>query len=147
MPSGALDTTRNPILGRNLIHYPSDGDGTLHYSRLRVRSELNKRFFLGAVLEREDDIQYRWQDEYVDLISPEWRFDKAYLAWSPGGIWEQIIIGNFTAGFASGLTSNDAHRIAPKGIYTDDTTSLPDNVESGGAGKSTDGMGRFLRHG
>jgi hypothetical protein len=33
-------------------------------------------------------------------------------------------MGNYSAGFGSGLVFNDAHRIIPKGIYADDTISL-----------------------
>ena len=92
-------------------------------ARLRMRTDLNKQFFLGVVAEHEDDLQYQWAEASAQLISPAWRFDKLYLAWSPGGVWRQVIVGNFTAGFGAGLTFNDAHRFTPKGIYTDDTTS------------------------
>ncbi|MCZ6676860.1 MAG: helix-hairpin-helix domain-containing protein [Candidatus Poribacteria bacterium] len=101
----------------------TDKDGDPYYSRLRVRSSFAERFFFGFAAQHEDDTEYQWKDGRPDLISPGWRFEKLYLEWSPGGIWKQIIFGNFTAGFGSGLTFNDAHRSTPKGIYTDDTSS------------------------
>jgi hypothetical protein len=101
----------------------SGNNGGSSYSRLRIRSDFNNGLFLGFAAEHEDDTEYQWEGGRPDLIAPGWRFEKFYLAWSPGGIWKQIIAGNFTAGFGSGLTFNDAHRFSPKGIYTDDTTS------------------------
>ena len=101
----------------------TDKDGEPYYSRLRIRSDFENRFFLGFAAEHEDDTAYQWKAGRPDLISPGWRFEKLYLAWTPGGIWKQIVLGNFTAGFGSGLTFNDAHRFSPKGIYVDDTTS------------------------
>ncbi len=111
----------------------TDKDGKPYSSRLRIRSDFNNRFFLGFAAAHEDDTQYQWSDESPERISPGWQFDKLYLAWFPSGLskaksratgmWKQVVIGNFTAGFASGLTFNDAHRFSPRGIYTDDTTS------------------------
>ena len=115
-----------PLLSAGHIRLDSSEtgeDGKPHRSRLRIRSEVNDRFFFGFAAEHEDDGEYEWEGGRLNFISPGWRFEKLYLAGSPGGMWRQIIVGNFTAGFGSGLTFNDAHRFSPRGIYTDDTTS------------------------
>ena len=98
-------------------------DGKSYYSRMLVRADVDERFFFGLSSRREDDEVYRW-DKGVVTDPPGWRADKLYALWRGKGLVNQVILGNYSAGFGAGLVFNDAHRLTPKGIYTDDTISL-----------------------
>jgi len=106
-------------------------DGKSYYSRLLVRTDVDERCFFGLSNRREDDEIYRWDKRtppqpplkeggYI-IEPPGWRADKFYALWRGKGLVNQVILGNYSAGFGAGLVFNDAHRLAPKGIYTDDT--------------------------
>jgi len=108
-------------------------DGKSYYSRMLVRADVDERLFFGLSSRREDDEIYRWDKEIV-TDPPGWRADKFYALCSlrspttssygrGKGLVNQVILGNYSAGFGAGLVFNDAHRFSPKGIYTDDTIS------------------------
>ena len=98
-------------------------DGKSYYSRMLVRANIDERFFLGLSSRREDDEVYRW-DEKIITDQPGWRIDKFHTLWHGEGLVNQIILGNYSAGFGAGLVFNDIHRFNPKGIYLDNTISL-----------------------
>jgi len=98
-------------------------DGKSYYSRMLVRADYNERFLFGLSSRREDDETYRW-DSGIVVDQPGWRADKFYALWRGKGLVNQVLLGNYSAGFGAGLVFNDAHRFTPKGIYADDTISL-----------------------
>jgi len=96
------------------------GDDKNYSSRVRLRADVKERIFIGLSGRREDDETYRWQ-ENIAIEPAGWQFDKLCVAWNGKGF--QVILGNYSAGFGSGLVFNDAHIKHPGGIYADYTTS------------------------
>ena len=105
----------------SLSEIPNDGKS--YYSRMLVRADVDERFFFGLSSRREDDEIYHWDKEIV-TDPPGWQVNKFYALWRGRRLVNQVILGNYSAGFGTGLVFNDAHRFTPKGIYTDDTISL-----------------------
>ncbi len=97
-------------------------DGKAYYARAKMRADVDERIFWGLSSIREDDAAYRWRKSIV-IDPPGWRLDKFYVEWRSKGVVNQIVVGNYTAGFGAGLVFNDAHRFIPKGLYMDDTLS------------------------
>jgi len=91
-----------------------------YYSRVRLRADVRERIFIGLSGKREDDETYRWQ-ENIAIEPAGWQFDKLCVAWNSKRF--QVILGNYSAGFGSGLVFNDASMKHPNGIYADYTTS------------------------
>ena len=97
------------------------GDNKAYYSRVRLRADVRERIFIGLSGRREDDETYRWR-ENIAIEPAGWQFEKICVAWNSKEF--QIILGNYSAGFGSGLVFNDAHIKYPSGLYADYTTSL-----------------------
>ena len=96
------------------------GDDKDYYSRVRIRADVRKRLCIGLSGRREDDETYRWQERII--IEPAgWQFEKFFVAWQSQEF--EVILGNYSAGFGSGLVFNDASMKHPSGLYPDYTTS------------------------
>lgn len=104
-----------------------ENDGKNAYSRLYAKTQL-KNLTFGIAAKHEDDKQYRWQEQQpgglpYQTVSP-WNLEKFFLAWQSEGFFREIVLGNFSARFGSGLVFNDAHRRARSGgLYSDYSTS------------------------
>ena len=98
-----------------------ENDGKSAYGRLYAKTQL-KNLIFGVAARHEDDKQYRWK-EGVETVSP-WNLEKFFLAWQGEGFFKEIVLGNYSARFGSGLVFNDAHRRARSGrLYPDYSTS------------------------
>jgi len=96
------------------------GDDKDYYSRVRIRADARERIFIGLSGKREDDETYRWR-ESIEIEPAGWRFEKFYARLNSKGFG--VILGNYSAGFGSGLVFNDASVKHPTGLYADYTTS------------------------
>jgi len=94
-----------------------ENDGKPGYSRLYAQTHTDNLTF-GIAAKHEDDKQYKWENG-IQSVSP-WNIDKLFIEWRRKGVFKQIVLGNFSAGFGSGLVFNDAHRRNLSGrIYPD----------------------------
>jgi len=105
-----------------------ENDGKSCYGRLYTKTQLSNLFF-GMAAKHEDDEQYRWKEGIqaaplcYETVSP-WDLEKLFLAWQGNGVLKEVVLGNYSARFGSGLVFNDAHRRGVSGeLYPDYSTS------------------------
>lgn len=98
-----------------------ENDGKSFYSKFYAKTQL-KSFLFGLAAKHENDQQYRWKDG-IENISP-WNLEKFFLAWQSSGFFREIVLGDYSANFGSGLVFNDVHRRTTSGkLYPDYTAS------------------------
>lgn len=110
----------------NLSEVESDGKSC--YGRLYAKTQFNERrlglknLFVGMAAKHEDDEQYRWENGTKAFSV--WNLEKFFLAWQGEGIFQELVLGDYSARFGSGLVFNSAHRRGRSGgLYPDYSTS------------------------
>jgi hypothetical protein len=112
------------------VHRPSDQiEGRLQIDLLETEND-KKPYALRAKLlnSLKDAVQIGGTLNKSMTPRAQLKLHKFYLLWQPKqysryGYIKRLILGNYSAGFGSGLTFNDARRLKPDGIYPDYTLS------------------------